>query len=157
MSTTLLSIVRHTRRLNLVRLPRVRRGETTISVREVRRGMRLGLFEAALAQVFLTIAFGTIATGLALLLGARSFELGVLAALPVIGSLLQFPAAWWVERHGHRRRLAVMGRSVASSGSCRCCCCSYHCRRACGWHCFWGHSRLVTCCWQWPTMPGRAG
>ncbi|HZG69420.1 MAG TPA: MFS transporter [Herpetosiphonaceae bacterium] len=109
MSTTLLSIVRHTRRLSPIRLPRVRRGETTISVREVRHGMRLGLFEAALAQVFLTIAFGTIATGLALLLGARSFELGVLAALPVIGSLLQFPAAWWVERHGHRRRLAVIG------------------------------------------------
>jgi MFS family permease len=109
MALSLLSIARHTRRFQLIRLPRVRRDETAISAREVRRGMRLGLLEAGMAQVFLSIAYGTIATGLALRLGAGSFELGILAALPVIGSLLQFPAAWWVERHGHRRRLAVIG------------------------------------------------
>jgi MFS family permease len=109
MSVSMMSIIRHTRMLRVIRLPRIRREETSIPVRDVRHGMRLGLMEAALAQVFLSVAYGTIATGLALRLGANSFELGILAALPVAGALLQFPAAWWIEHHGHRRRLTVIG------------------------------------------------
>jgi MFS family permease len=109
MAFSLGAILRQTPRIRLVNLPAIRHGEGTVPAHEVRHGMRLGLYEAALAQVFLTVAFGTLSTGLALLLGAGAFELGVLAALPVAGALLQFPAAWWVERFGHRRRLAVIG------------------------------------------------
>jgi MFS family permease len=29
--------------------------------------------------------------------------------MPVIGALMQFPAAWWIERFGDRRRVAVVG------------------------------------------------
>ena len=71
--------------------------------------MRLGVAEGVLTQVHMSLTIGTLATGLALLLGASSFELGFLAALPVLGTLMQFPAAWWIERSGKRRGLAVTG------------------------------------------------
>ncbi len=71
--------------------------------------MQLGVAEGALSQVHLSLTVGTVATGLALLLGAGSFELGILAIMPVIGALMQFPAAWWVEWHGERRRASVVG------------------------------------------------
>ena len=62
-----------------------------------------------MAQLFLSVAYGTVITGLALLLGATSFHLGILGALPVMGALVQIPAAWWIERHGQRKRLAIVG------------------------------------------------
>ncbi len=76
---------------------------------EVQRGMRLGVAEGAFNQMHLSLTVGTLATGLALLLGATSFELGILGAMPVIGALMQFPAAWWIERFGDRRGVAVVG------------------------------------------------
>ena len=71
--------------------------------------MRLGVAEGVTQQIHPTLTVGTLATGLALLLGANSFALGILAAMPVIGALMQFPAAWWIERTGQRRRLSVLG------------------------------------------------
>lgn len=71
--------------------------------------MRLGVAEGVTAQIHTSLTLGTLATGLALLLGAGSFALGMLAAMPVIGALMQFPAAWWIERTGERRRLSVIG------------------------------------------------
>jgi MFS family permease len=65
--------------------------------------------EGVLSQVHVSLTVGTLATGLALLLGAGSLELGVLAAMPVLGALMQFPAAWWIERYGDRRRISVLG------------------------------------------------
>lgn len=76
---------------------------------EIQHAMRLGVGEGVLSQIHASLTLGTLATGLALLLGARSFELGILAALPVLGSLIQFPAAWWIERYGDRRRLSTLG------------------------------------------------
>jgi MFS family permease len=71
--------------------------------------MRTGIIEGVLAQFHLSVAFGTVITGLALLLGAGSFALGILGSMQVIGALVQIPAALWIERHGNRRRIAVIG------------------------------------------------
>ena len=62
-----------------------------------------------MAQLWLSFAYGTVITGLALLLGASSFELGVMGALPVLGSLVQVPAAIWIEHARNRRRMAFIG------------------------------------------------
>ena len=109
MPTFLPTVVRRVRDFRPVRLPSVVRQNAVLPARVVRRGMEAGLAEGMLAQVHLSVAWGSITMGLALLLGAGSFTLGILGAMPLIGALVQIPAAWWIERHGDRRRLAVLG------------------------------------------------
>ncbi len=105
----MISARRAVRNINPVKLPRLGRHETALPNRLVRSGMHTGLVEGMFAQVFLSVAYGTVITGLALLLGARPFELGLLGALPLVGSLVQIPAAWWIEQRGQRRRIAIIG------------------------------------------------
>jgi MFS family permease len=80
---------------------------------EVRRGLRLSIWEGAVATVHISItgAVGgsVFLTGFALLLGANSFQLGILGALPFIGQLFQFVGAYLEERVGNRRRLVLSG------------------------------------------------
>lgn len=109
MPLSLPSFVRRARRIQIISLPPVESESTALPPSQIHRGMRLGLVEGGLSQVHVSVTAGTLATGLALLLGAGSFELGILGALPVLGALMQFPAAWWIERHGDRRRVSVLG------------------------------------------------
>ena len=103
------SVVRRVRTFSPVKLPPIAREQTRLPRRAVRWAMRTGLVEGVLAQLFISVAFGTVITGLALLLGAGSFALGILGAMPVFGSLVQVPAAWWIEQKGERKRLALFG------------------------------------------------
>jgi MFS family permease len=82
-----------------------------LSPAAVRRGLRFSMFEGALATVTISIT-GSIGgsvflTGYALLLGANDFQLGLLGALPFIGQLFQFVAAYLEERVGQRRPLVL--------------------------------------------------
>jgi len=84
-----------------------------LSPAEVRRGMRISILEGAIANVHITItgAIGgsVFLTGFALLLGANSFQLGLMGALPFIGQLFQFVGAYLEERMGNRRALVLYG------------------------------------------------
>ncbi len=84
-----------------------------LSPAEVRRGMRISILEGAIANVHITIT-GAIGgslflTGFALLLGANSFQLGLMGALPFIGQMFQFVGAYLEERIGNRRALVLYG------------------------------------------------
>lgn len=75
--------------------------------------MRISVIEGAVANVHITIT-GVIGgsvflTGFALLLGANSFQLGLMGALPFIGQLFQFVGAYLEERIGKRRPLVLYG------------------------------------------------
>src|SRR6187455_2808120 len=109
MPTPFRRIARRAREFRPISLPPLERETTVLPPSEVHRAMRLGVAEGVTAQIHTSLTLGTLATGLALLLGAGSFALGMLAAMPVIGALMQFPAAWWIERTGERRRLSVIG------------------------------------------------
>lgn len=80
---------------------------------EVRRGLRISMIEGAVATAHLSVtgAVGgsVFLTGFAMLLGANSFQLGVLGALPFIGQLAQFVGAYLEERAGKRRALVLFG------------------------------------------------
>ncbi|MCS6880055.1 MAG: MFS transporter [Oscillochloridaceae bacterium] len=84
-----------------------------LSPAEVRRGMRISILEGAIANVHITItgAIGgsVFLTGYALLLGANSFQLGLMGALPFIGQVFQFVGAYLEERTGTRRALVLYG------------------------------------------------
>lgn len=85
----------------------------SLSPAEVRQAMRISIIEGAVANVHITIT-GVIGgsvflTGFALLLGANSFQLGLIGALPFIGQLFLFVGAYLEERIGQRRPLVLYG------------------------------------------------
>src|SRR5581483_6153058 len=86
---------------------------------ERRRGLVLSVFEGMSAQAQ-TCCSGlgnggpnAITIGFALLLGAKDPELGLLAALPVYGNLLQYAAAGLARRVGARRPIVTAGATLA--------------------------------------------
>ncbi len=84
-----------------------------LSQAEVRHALRISTVEGAVATVNISIT-GMIGgsvflTGFALLLGANSFQLGIMGALPFIGQLFQFVGAYLEERIGNRRGLVLYG------------------------------------------------
>lgn len=86
---------------------------TALAPHEVRRALRISVVEGAVATVHISItgAIGgsVFLTGFAMLLGANSFQLGILGALPFIGQLTQFVGAYLEERVGNRRNLVLYG------------------------------------------------
>jgi MFS family permease len=85
--------------------------ETRLAPSVVQRGLRVSIVEGMLATVTISItgAIGgsVFLTGFALLLGANTFHLGLLGALPFIGQLFQFAGAYLEERVGQRRPLVL--------------------------------------------------
>lgn len=84
-----------------------------LSPSAVKRGLRLSIFEGLLSNIHITVTSGAFLTGFALLLGARDFELGLIAALPFVGQLFQFVGAYLEARMGNRRMLTA----VTAAGS----------------------------------------
>ena len=86
---------------------------TALNPHEVRRALRISVVEGAVATIHISItgAIGgsVFLTGFAILLGANSFQLGILGALPFIGQLTQFVGAYLEERVGNRRNLVLYG------------------------------------------------
>ena len=80
---------------------------------EVRRALRISMLEGAVSTVNISItgAIGgsVFLTGFAMLLGASSFHLGLLGALPFLGQLTGFLGAYLEERVGNRRAMVLYG------------------------------------------------
>ena len=79
----------------------------------VQRGLRLSVAEGAVSTVYVAAVTGVFLTGLALLLGANTFTLGVIGALPFVGQLFQFVGAYLEERLGSRRTLVMVSALMA--------------------------------------------
>ena len=84
-----------------------------LSPREVRRGLKLSMYEGALATVHVSVVTGAFVTGFALMLGASDFELGLIGAMPFAGPLFQFIGAFLEERLGDRRRITVISSTIS--------------------------------------------
>lgn len=79
----------------------------SFSPADVSRGLRLSVIEGAFATGHLALSGGMFLTGLALLLGANSFHIGLLAAVPALISVFGFFSGFLVRRIGSRRGLTV--------------------------------------------------
>ncbi|KAB8318364.1 MFS transporter [Tolypothrix campylonemoides VB511288] len=77
------------------------------------RGERHLLYDAAFATVIGTLNSGVVLVAYALMLGAPSSVIGVLAAVPFLTQLLQAPAVVLLERVRRRRLVAVSSLFVA--------------------------------------------
>lgn len=71
------------------------------------RSMRLSITEGALATAMGTLQSGAFLTGFALLLGATPLQVGILAALPTLSSVLQAAGSYWLRGQTQRKRLCV--------------------------------------------------
>lgn len=72
---------------------------------ELTRAMRWSIADGALATAMGTLTSGVFLTGLALALGATPLQIGILAALPSLATVMQLPGCYLIERFGHRKWL----------------------------------------------------
>jgi MFS family permease len=79
------------------------------------RGLRLMVLEAGFANATGAVTSGVILIAFALMLGASNAVIGVLAALPFLGQLLQGPTILLVERLRTRKRIAVISSVIGRS------------------------------------------
>lgn len=86
---------------------------TEIDRAALREGGRRLMLDAAFATIVGTLNSGVVLVAYALMLGASSTVIGVLAAIPFLTQLLQAPAVALLERVRSRRRVAIAGLFVA--------------------------------------------
>jgi MFS family permease len=83
---------------------------------EIDRGLRVSIVEGAFAMVYSTLGGGMFLTGLALWLGANSFQIALIAAIPPLVTGFSFLSGYLVRRVGSRKKLVIwsagIGRSV---------------------------------------------
>jgi len=80
-----------------------------------RSALKISTAEGCWAVAHFVLTSGAFFTGFALFLGATDFQLGVLAAIPLLAQVFQVPGAYLVEKTGWRRPLvgwfSVVSRS----------------------------------------------
>lgn len=90
--------------------------EGEIPPHEIERSLHYSIVEGTYSTVMGNLTGGVFLTGFALSLGAGNFQIGLLAAIPALASLVQIPASYFVEQSGLRRkislRFAVIARSI---------------------------------------------
>lgn len=74
---------------------------------ETDRGLRLGVIEGAFAFATSTLSSGAILAALILAGGMGEFEFGLLAAMPFLAQLLQFPNVALMRRFQDRRKVTI--------------------------------------------------
>lgn len=87
--------------------------QAEITSEQMDRGMRRLMHDAAFATVVGTLNSGVVLVAYALMLGASSTVIGVLAAIPFLTQLLQAPAVVLLERLRSRRLVAIVCLFIA--------------------------------------------
>ncbi len=89
---------------------------SSLTPQEVSRGLRVSVVEGGFAMLYTTLGGGMFLTGLALWLGANSFQIGLLSAIPALMTGFGFLSGYLVRRAGARKKLLIwtagIGRSV---------------------------------------------
>ena len=83
-----------------------------ISEFDRRSGMRLVLIDGMTSQAMETLASGLFLTAFAVALGASNLTIGLLAAIPALGQLMQFPGVILVEHVRRRRTVTVLAALI---------------------------------------------
>ena len=74
---------------------------------EVLQGLRISIWEAAFATIWAALTSGAFLTGFALWLGADSFAIGLLTAIPTFAGLVQILSSYTGERRKTRKGFAA--------------------------------------------------
>lgn len=92
---------------------RLAASQNVISPEDLEHGTRRLMFDAAFATIVGTLNSGVVLVAYALLLGASSTVIGVLAAIPFLTQLLQAPAVLLLERIRSRRLVSIVSLFIA--------------------------------------------
>src|SRR3546814_12128475 len=84
----------------------------TLSDAQVDRGLKLVLLDGLTTQVMTTMTTGVFLVGFALQFDATNFTIGLLAAIPFFGQMVQLPGIFLVERLRTRRRICVSAATI---------------------------------------------
>src|SRR5687768_15353231 len=80
---------------------------------DVRRAQRTILWDGVFSRFMDTMTGGAFLAGLALYLGASTFIVALIAALPFLAQVAQFPAVQLLMRARNRRRIVVLASGFA--------------------------------------------
>lgn len=87
-----------------------------LSSREVQRGLKISVIEGTFAILYTTLAGGVFLAGLALYLGADSFQIALLTGIPALATVFSFLSGYLVGATRSRKALVLwtagFGRSV---------------------------------------------
>ncbi len=82
----------------------------------LRTALKISVIEGAFATLYTTLAGGMFLAGLALYLGANSFQIALLSGIPALVTGFSFLAGYLIRRFGSRKRLVLwtagLGRAV---------------------------------------------
>ena len=84
-----------------------------LTKQDVRKGLRLVIFDGILAEAMTSLTGGAFLVALALLMGASNFQIGLLASLPTFTNVFQLLSIILVRRFNNRRAIAVLCSLVA--------------------------------------------
>ena len=78
-----------------------------LTLQETRSGLSFVVKDGLAAEAMTTLTGGTFLVAIALHLGASNFQVGLLAALPIVTNIFQLAAIWLVQRYNNRRAVAA--------------------------------------------------
>jgi MFS family permease len=79
----------------------------------LRNSLKWITLEGTFAMVFFVLTGGAFLTGLALLLGANDFEIGLLGAIPFLAQIAQLASAYMVDISGKRKAITIRSLIMA--------------------------------------------
>ncbi|MBI4640783.1 MAG: MFS transporter [Candidatus Tectomicrobia bacterium] len=82
--------------------------DPTVSSRETQKALKNSIIEGGFSSALVTLTGGVFLTGFALLLGANSLQIGLIAAFPHLANLLQLVGSYIIERTGARQRFCIL-------------------------------------------------
>ena len=80
-----------------------------LSPEQIRKGLKISVWEGAFATAHLTLSSGVFLVGYALMLGVNDFQLGLLAALPFLAQMVQPLSALLVQNLKERKTFTLVG------------------------------------------------
>ncbi|HKH59707.1 MAG TPA: MFS transporter [Flavitalea sp.] len=89
------------------------RTSDSLTLSEIRGGLKLVIKDGLAAEAMTTLTGGTFLVAIALYLGASNFQVGLLAALPILTNISQLIAIWLVQQYNNRRGVAVICNFLA--------------------------------------------
>jgi MFS family permease len=92
--------------------PAASRRRAVLSPPQIIAALKISVYEAFPAQIFVTLTGGVFMPAFALALGANNFYIGALAAIPFFANLFQLVGAYFVENYPGRKRLCVVASSL---------------------------------------------
>lgn len=74
---------------------------------QTKRSLTYSIYDGVLANMFATLTGGVFLTGFAVYLGMNPFLIGLLGAMPFLVTVFQLPAAYFIDKKGGRKKIAI--------------------------------------------------